>query len=65
MLSEMLSISTLCQRLGISVSSYYALKRKGEGPAETSIGGRRLISQSAAEAWLKNREEQPTAAGCR
>jgi predicted DNA-binding transcriptional regulator AlpA len=65
MVSEMLSISTLCERVGISESCYYKLKREGAGPAETSFGRRKLISQSAAEAWLKNREEQPTTASCR
>ncbi|SEB98054.1 hypothetical protein SAMN05443244_2339 [Terriglobus roseus] len=63
--SEMLSISKLCERVGISESFYYKLKRSGAGPAETSVGRRKLISQSAAEAWLKNREEQPTTTGCR
>ena len=56
MLSEMLSVRDFCKRFGISVSSYYTLKRNGENPAETHIGGRRLVSQTAAEEWQKGRE---------
>jgi predicted DNA-binding transcriptional regulator AlpA len=52
----MLSIIGFCKMTGISRSSYYNLKAKGEGPRETHIGSRRLISETIAAEWLKSQE---------
>jgi predicted DNA-binding transcriptional regulator AlpA len=52
----MLSIVEFCSYAGISRSLYYALKRNQEGPDETRIRSRVLISKATADQWLKSRE---------
>ena len=47
------SISTWCERKGISRSSYYELKKKGLAPAEIRVGTKPLILDKADEDWDK------------
>ena len=50
------TISEFCKTHGISRSHYYALRRKGCGPAEMRPGTKRLISREAAAAWRRQME---------
>jgi predicted DNA-binding transcriptional regulator AlpA len=56
------SIPEFCRRHMISRSTYYNLKRHGQGPRETRVGlGERkrvIITKASAEAWLKKQERQ-------
>jgi predicted DNA-binding transcriptional regulator AlpA len=45
--------------VGISRSTFYALKHEGMGPRVTKIGKRlNLITHEATEEWLHDRSEQ-------
>ena len=50
------SIREFCLAHRVSVSMYFKIRNQGLGPAEMSIGRRRLISFEAAEAWRRERE---------
>jgi len=50
------SIKEFCDAHGISMSFYFALKKRKEAPREIRIGRRTLISQEAAAAWRAERE---------
>jgi predicted DNA-binding transcriptional regulator AlpA len=52
------SIPEFCRRHEISRSTFYNLKRLGEGPRETRIMKRIVISREAAAAWLRKQEKQ-------
>jgi hypothetical protein len=49
------SIAEFCAAYGISPAFYFALKKKGEGPAEMHVGSRRLITKEAAAEWASER----------
>jgi len=46
------SINTFCSRNDISRSTYFALRRKGNAPAEVRIGRLVRITLLAEQAWL-------------
>jgi hypothetical protein len=46
-----------CRSHRVSRSKYYQLLRQGLAPDEMVVGGRHLISNEAAAAWRKAREE--------
>jgi hypothetical protein len=50
------SIREFCRAHGISVPSYYALKKQGLGPAEMRMGSLIRISTESAAAWRRARE---------
>ena len=50
------SIAEFCAAHRLSQSMYFKIRNRGLGPAEMSIGRRRLISFEAAEAWRRERE---------
>src|SRR5262249_57015692 len=51
------TIRTFCKAHGLSVASYYALKKLGLGPREMHLAGNLIrISAEAAAAWRKERE---------
>ncbi len=52
-----LSISELCEELGISKSFFYKLQAKGRGPTTLKMGRRTLITREAADAWVANLQE--------
>jgi hypothetical protein len=52
------TIPEFCLRHGISRGTYYNIKRLGEGPRETRVRKRVIISRAAAAAWLKQQEKQ-------
>jgi hypothetical protein len=50
------SVREFCRAHGISQALYYQMKKEGWGPAEMSVGRRRLISYEAASVWRRERE---------
>jgi ribosomal protein L1 len=46
-----------CEFVGISKSSYFNYRRKGQGPVEMRIGNRVMISKESAANWIKLREQ--------
>lgn len=51
-------IPEFCKAHGISLSSYYEMKRNGLGPREMRIGSAGVrISQEAAADWRRRMEE--------
>lgn len=51
-------IPSFCQANGISVSTYYALKRDGKQPREMKVNKRILITPKAEEDWRAEREAE-------
>jgi predicted DNA-binding transcriptional regulator AlpA len=45
------SIPEFCESYGFSRASFYNLDAQGKAPATINIGRRRLITDSAAQAW--------------
>jgi len=50
------SIREFCEAHRVSESMYFKLRNQGLGPAEMSVGSRRIISFEAAERWRRERE---------
>jgi hypothetical protein len=50
------SIRQFCEAHGISVDTYFRMRRAGLGPATMKVGARTLISIEAAAAWRRERE---------
>jgi hypothetical protein len=50
------SIESFCRSNGISLTTYFALKRQGKGPREMKVGKRILISPEAEADWRRERE---------
>lgn len=55
------TVKEFCKAVGISVRTFYALQKRGDGPAVTRIGGRVLIRHGTAERWLEAHEERDAA----
>ena len=52
------SIVEFCRRHEISRSTFYNLRKIGQGPRETRIMRRIVITRASAAAWLKRQEKQ-------
>jgi hypothetical protein len=52
------SITEFCRQNMMSRSFYYVLRQSGQGPKETRLGSKVLISRKAAADWLARREKQ-------
>jgi hypothetical protein len=52
------SIPEFCRRHAISRGTYYNLKKLDQGPRETRIRKRIVITREAAAAWLRKLEKQ-------
>jgi hypothetical protein len=50
------TVPEFCEAHRISQAKYYQMKKDGWGPAEMSVGRRRLISNEAATVWRRERE---------
>jgi hypothetical protein len=50
------TICEFCQAHRISPSTYFQLKREGQGPVEMMVGRRRLVSRESAAKWRRARE---------
>jgi len=50
-------VPSFCRSNGISVSTYYALKRQGKGPREMHVRKRVLITPEAEADWRLAREK--------
>ena len=55
------TIPEFCEAHRFSQAKYYEMKREGWGPAEMSVGRRRLISYEAASVWRREREVKTAA----
>ncbi len=53
MLSHNLSIAQFCEHFGLSLSTYYRLKRNGLGPREIRVGRRVIIAAKTADEWAE------------
>lgn len=51
------TIPQLCDAVGISRRHYFTLKAKGQGPTESRLGRRAVVTPPNATAWLKSREQ--------
>jgi len=51
------SVQSFCESNDISVSTYYALKRAGQGPREMKVNKRILISPEAERDWRRKMEQ--------
>jgi hypothetical protein len=51
------SIASFCEANGISITTYFVLKRQGKGPREMKVGKRILITPEAEKDWRKARED--------
>jgi hypothetical protein len=51
------SIKQFCALHGISIDTYFRMRRQGHGPATMAVGQRTLISAEAAAAWRRAREQ--------
>jgi predicted DNA-binding transcriptional regulator AlpA len=49
------SIPEFCTSVGISLSFYYELAAKGEGPKTAVLGTRKIIPVEEAARWLRDR----------
>ena len=52
-----MSIPQFCQRIGISLRSYYAMP-PDERPPETCFGRRKVIRTETGKEWLRQREQR-------
>jgi len=59
---DMLSVSEVSARLGISRALFYKLVRTGRGPTLTKLGERTLVSRENLSDWLAKREVGPAQA---
>jgi predicted DNA-binding transcriptional regulator AlpA len=50
------SILHFCQTHGISVATFYNLRKRGEAPIVMKVGKRRLVSLEAAASWRRRME---------
>lgn len=54
-----MTVPEFCEAFRISVPFFYKLRRDGLGPREMKLGARTLISQTAANEWITEREGGP------
>ena len=52
------SIESFCRANGISVTTYFVMKRQGKGPREMKVGKRILITPEAEADWRRAREAE-------
>jgi predicted DNA-binding transcriptional regulator AlpA len=53
------ALKDFCEAVGISRSTFYALKHEGIAPRVTRVGKRmNLIRHEDFEAWMRNRAEK-------
>jgi hypothetical protein len=50
------TIPGFCEAYHISRAHYYAMRKRGLGPREMAVGGRRIITREAAADWAVERE---------
>ena len=52
------TVVSFCRANGISVSTFYALRRAGKGPREMRVNKRILITPEAEVDWRREREAE-------
>jgi hypothetical protein len=55
------SILEFCRMHSISRSTFYNLKKLGQGPRETRVRRRIIITAASAAAWLRKQEKESAA----
>lgn len=58
MSSSNLTIAEFCERFKVSASTYYRMKRCGNGPREIHVGRRVIIPERAAHEWAEALDSQ-------
>jgi excisionase family DNA binding protein len=53
---DMLSVSDVTEKLGVSKGLFYKLVRSGRGPVLTKLGERTLVSKANLTDWLEKSE---------
>ena len=48
-----LTITQFCEHFGLSLSTYYRLRRDGRGPRELRVGRRVIIPAKTADEWAE------------
>ena len=51
-------LKDFCKSAGISLRTFFVLKKRGDAPAITIIGGRQVIRYPTAVAWLEAHEDK-------
>lgn len=54
-----LSVKEFCALVPMSVTTYYQMKRAGQGPRELRIGRHVRITRQAVENWLARLDGRP------
>jgi predicted DNA-binding transcriptional regulator AlpA len=54
-----LTLNEFCASHSITRATFYRLENAGDGPVVMNVGGLRLVSVEAAEAWRRQRELTP------
>jgi predicted DNA-binding transcriptional regulator AlpA len=54
-----LTLNEFCASHSITRATFYRLEKAGAGPIVMNVGGLRLVSVEAAEAWRRQREQAP------
>jgi hypothetical protein len=57
-----MTVDEFCERYRIKRNLFYTLLAAGDGPASIKLGKRRIITNAAAEAWEREREQATKAA---
>ena len=56
-----LTIKQFCALVPMSETTYFVMKRAGQGPREMRIGRHVRISREAAAAWIRDQEQRHAA----
>jgi len=59
---DVFTIAEFCAVHHISRTTFYALKKAGQGPRTFKVGRRVLITREAADDWRKKLEREDSAA---
>ncbi len=62
MATRLMSFGDAAQQAGISIRTLQRMIARGEGPRQTRIAARVLISEADLDAWIAQMAEQPRAA---
>jgi predicted DNA-binding transcriptional regulator AlpA len=56
--ASLFTIQEFCAATRISQRQFFRIQAAGEGPRMIWLGGRKLISRSALDSWLREHEER-------
>ena len=61
---KVMSIIEFCRDYRISRAHFYKMVRTGHGPRLVIVGARRLISEEAADDWIRSLQQTADEASC-